>query len=100
MIAEKTTPSSHPVPDLDTHAAAGSAPLSADVLRELFDYVEEGLAITGCDHSFRCSEAFLVANGIALRPTLTWLRRYGARCDCETLDEVQPRWLPSSRELG
>ena len=97
MIPSKTTLVRRCKCDIDAGAVASGAPMSRDAVLELFDYIEEGLAITGCDHSFRCREAFLVANGIALRPALTWLRRHGASCDCAALDEVEQRCLTSSQ---
>ena len=75
--------------DFEAGQATSGTPLPQDLVLELFDNVEEGLAITGCDHSFRCSEAFLVANGVALRSALAWLRRNGASCDCESLEEFE-----------
>lgn len=75
--------------DFEAGQAASATPLPQDLVLELFDYVEEGLAITGCDHSFRCSEAFLVTNGVALPPALAWLSRNGASCDCEAFEEFE-----------
>ena len=91
---------SHRYPsDFEAGQAASGTPVPQDVVLELFDYVEEGLAITGCDHSFRCSEAFLVANGMALRPALAWLRRNGASCDCEALEEFEQH-LQVTEDVG
>jgi hypothetical protein len=89
MNIRKPVSSSHTPLDFEASQAARYAPLSRDILVELFEYVEEGLAVTGCDHSFRCSETFLVANGAPVRLTLAWLRRHGARCDCEALEEFE-----------
>lgn len=75
-------------------------PLSRDAVIELFEYVEEGLAITGCDHSLRCTEAFLMINDIAMGSALEWLRRFGVGCDCEVLEKIEQRQLNSSQDLS
>ena len=99
-MTSKSTPTSRHTTQLKTQSSRAAEPLSRDAVIELFDYVEEGLAVTGCDHSFRCTEAFLVANDVIMEPVLTWLRRYGATCDCEVLEEVEQRWLSSSQDVS
>lgn len=100
MLNNKSVQSSRPTAQLKTPSSTTAEPLSRDAVIELFDYVEEGLAITGCDHSFRCTEAFLMVNDITMEPALNWLRRHGAGCDCEVLEEVAQRWLSSAQDVS
>lgn len=100
MMNNKSTPASRHTTQIKSPSSIAAEPLSRDDVLELFDYVEEGLAITGCDHSFRCTEAFLVVNDITMGPALNWLRRFGATCDCEVLEEVEQRWLGSAQDVG
>ena len=76
----------------EARAATVGGPLAGHAVWELFEYLEEGLAVTGCDHSLRCSETFLAAHDLAVQPILLWLARHGARCDCEVLEEFERRW--------
>ena len=92
MMNSKTTQTCRITAQLGTPPDITTEPLSRDAIIELFEYVEEGLAITGCDHSFRCTEAFLVTNDIVMGPALHWLRHMGADCDCEVLEEIEQRW--------
>ncbi len=85
---------------IDPRAVTSGAPMDGHVACELFEYLEEGLAVTGCDHSFRCSEAYLSANDLAPLPVLQWLARHGARCDCEVLEEFEQYWPSLSLAAG
>ena len=84
----------------ELRSATSGDPMAGKVACDFFEYLEEGLAVTGCDHSFRCSEAFLAANDLVARPILLWLARHGARCDCEVLEEFEHQWLSESLDAG
>ena len=67
-------------------------PIGKRDMVDLFDYIEDGLMIVECDHSFRYTEAFLASRSIGAKAALEWIRRQGARCDCEILDGIEPHW--------
>lgn len=61
----RKTPTARHKPELDARIATVADPMPSHAVRDLVEYLEEGLAVTGCDHSFRCSETFLVASHFA-----------------------------------
>jgi len=54
-------------------------------MKELFDFVDEGLAKSNCDHTLRHTLSFLKAHNIPSEPVLQWLQNAGGYCDCEVI---------------
>lgn len=99
MMIRRTTKTRHKR-ELDASIATVADPMPSHAVCDLVEYLEEGLAVTGCDHSFRCSETFLLASNFTPQPILQWLARYGARCDCEVLEEFEQRRQSPSFDAG
>jgi Protein of unknown function (DUF2695) len=52
-----------------------SLPLPARQMKELFDFVDEELAESSCDHIMRHTLGFLETHNITPEPVLKWLQR-------------------------
>lgn len=42
----------------------------------------------GCDHTFQITTDWLKAGGHDVDASLKWLKRRGAKCDCEVITDV------------
>jgi hypothetical protein len=42
----------------------------------------------GCDHTFEKTTEWLNANGHDVEPSLKWLKRRGADCDCQVITNI------------
>ena len=54
-------------------------------MKELFDFVDEGLAESNSDHTFRHTLRFLQGRNISPEPVREWLQHAGGDCDCEVI---------------
>ena len=54
-------------------------------MKELFDFVDEALGESNCDHTFRHTLSFLKGRDIMPDPVLQWLQNAGGYCDCEVI---------------
>ena len=54
-------------------------------MKELFDFVDEGLAESDSEHTFRHTLRFLESHNISPEPVLQWLQHAGGYCDCEVI---------------
>lgn len=73
--------------------ALAALPLPDDQLRVMFDTLDRGLPIRGCDHTRRMTQEFLERHGHPIEIVLAWLDENGGYCDCEVLANVEERWL-------
>jgi Protein of unknown function (DUF2695) len=69
-----------------------SLPITAQQMRSLFDFVDEQLSDSECDHSLRHTLAFLESQGIAPDPVVAWLRDAHGYCDCEVLFNAEEKF--------
>jgi hypothetical protein len=60
-------------------------PLEPVQMRSLFQFVEEKLDESDCDHTLRHTLNFLEKLHISSEPVVTWLQNAGGYCDCEVL---------------
>ncbi len=67
-------------------------PLSRADLRDLFDFLDERLTTSACDHTLAHTRAFLVQRSLPEDAVLPWLAEYGGYCDCEVLMNVESEW--------
>ncbi|MCC6708531.1 MAG: DUF2695 domain-containing protein [Gammaproteobacteria bacterium] len=67
-------------------------PLANATVLELFEHLEDCLAITDCKHGLHHTEAFLVIQGLPPAPVVKWLRALGAECDCAILHKLDLGW--------
>lgn len=54
-------------------------------MKKLFDFLDERLGESSCDHTFRHTLSFLEAGHINPEPVLGWLQQAGGYCDCEVI---------------
>ena len=73
-------------------AFLSSLPMSADLFRELFDYLDERLREDGCEHDFRLTETFLSEQDCDAEAVLEWLEENGGGCDCEVLANIEEKF--------
>ena len=64
-------------------AFLASLPMSAELFRELFDYLDEKLSEEGCQDDLRLTTAFLESQDCDTEAVLEWLEENGGGCDCE-----------------
>ena len=77
-----------------------SLPITAQQMKSLFDFVEEQLSDSECDHSLRHTLAFLESQGIPPEPVVAWLQNAGGYCDCEVIFNAEEKFdsaLPSNQ---
>ena len=66
-------------------------PLTRDALKALFDYLDRPNP-PSCTHTFAETAKFLADARLPVRPTLEWLSRNGAGCDCEVIYTTENDW--------
>ena len=73
-------------------AFLSSLPMSAELFRELFDYLDEELSAQGCQDDLRLTTAFLEAQDCDAEAVLEWLAENGGGCDCEVLGNIEEKF--------
>jgi hypothetical protein len=68
-----------------------SLPMAPAQMKALFDFVDQRLSETECDHSFRHTIAFLDSQQIQQENVLAWLENAGGYCDCEVLFNAEEK---------
>ena len=80
------------IPPMDTsqghlvHTFSGRAcrlPISREQFRSLLNYIDEMLAMQGCDNTLSHSQAWARAHGVGWARLSRALRTVGGFCDCE-----------------
>lgn len=66
-----------------------SLPVPAPVLKALFDYVDEQLESSECDHTLRHVPDFIRNNALLEDPVVSWLESKSGYCDCEALANAE-----------
>ena len=69
-----------------------SLPMPEARFRELFDYLDEQLGETDCQHDLRFTEAFLNTCDCDADEVLEWLEDHGGSCDCEVLANIEEQF--------
>ena len=67
-------------------------PISAEILRELFFFIEREMGKTGCNHCPTAARKFLKSHDLNEKSILDWLGEHGGFCDCEILANVREKW--------
>jgi hypothetical protein len=67
-------------------------PAGVERLGALFDFVEDELYETECNHSLQYSMRFIMENGLDFPKVTSWLNNNGGYCDCKVLKEIAPIW--------
>jgi len=69
-----------------------SLPITPQQMKSLFNFVDEQLADSECDHSLRHTLAFLESQGMPAEPVVAWLQNAGGYCDCEVLFNAEEKF--------
>lgn len=70
-----------------------SLPISRDIFKDLFDFLDKELTHSGCDHSLKLTKVFFISKGIDnFEETSEWLNENGGYCDCEVLANVEEKF--------
>jgi len=75
-----------------------SLPVAPDVMRSLFDFVDERLSNADCDGSLERTVTFLQQRKLPVELVVNWLRSAGGYCDCEVLSNAEERFLVAVSE--
>jgi hypothetical protein len=63
-------------------------PIGRDQFHSLLRYLDEMIALQGCDNSLHHARAWAGAHGVPFGPLARTLRGLGGFCDCEVLMNV------------
>jgi len=77
-------------------------PVSAPVLKALFDYADARLESTQCDHTLRHVRDFILDHALPEDAIVNWLENNGGHCDCEALanaEQVVEEAVPGYQDL-
>ena len=69
-----------------------SLPMSAELFRELFDYLDVKLSEENCRDDLRLTTAFLESKDCDTEAVLSWLEENGGGCDCEVLGNIEEKF--------
>lgn len=67
-------------------------PLSNELLKSLFAFVDTHVDKEGCDHTHRFTEKWVSENTQQRTPIIEWLEEHGGFCDCEVVANAQDHW--------
>jgi len=68
-------------------------PMSPELFKNLFDYLDMELDANSCDHTFRNTELFLAFDKVRdSNKVMEWLKENGAHCDCEVLAKIEEKF--------
>ena len=73
-------------------AFLNAMPAGQHSMSELFDYVEDELYDSGCDHTLRYSMRYMMEQGLNFPKIANWLNENGGYCYCKVMEQVAPYW--------
>lgn len=79
----------HTLRECERESIQKSLPVPQTMLKSLFDYVDERLSSSECDHTLRFAREFIQANGLPQDPIVVWLEEAGGHCDCEAIGNAE-----------
>jgi hypothetical protein len=68
-----------------------SLPMPLGQMKALFDFVDQKLSESECDHTLRYTIAFLDSQGAPQEAVLLWLEDAGGYCDCEVIANAEEK---------
>jgi Protein of unknown function (DUF2695) len=68
-------------------------PLSPELMRAVFDFVDQQLAESECDNTLKHAVHFLSEHHVDADSVVSWLGNLGGYCDCEVLANVEERFV-------
>ena len=76
--------------DAERSRAREAVVLDEPELTDLIDYLDDHLAESACDHSFRLTERWAAERTVESSALVSSLQILGAYCDCEVVANVEP----------
>src|SRR5689334_8059265 len=73
-------------------------PLAPELLRALFDFIDQQLGESECDNTLKYAMLFISQRELESGPIIAWLESLGGFCDCEVLANVEERFLEVFRD--
>lgn len=67
-------------------------PMGQESLELMFDYIEDVLDVTGCDHTLGITMQYVMFKGLDFPSITSWLQANGGYCDCEVIARILPAW--------
>lgn len=64
-------------------------PVPAPMMKALFDYIDERLSVSECDHSLRHTNELIYINRLPKDAIVAWLEGAGGFCDCEAISNAE-----------
>jgi hypothetical protein len=61
-------------------------------VEDLFDFLEDKLETTECNHSLRFSMQYIMENRLDFPKLTAWLQQNGGYCDCKVMEQIAPAW--------
>lgn len=69
-----------------------SLPAGKDEIEDMFNYLEERLEMSDCNHSLRFAMQYMMENRLNFPKVSGWLSSNAGYCDCEVLQRIVPEW--------
>jgi hypothetical protein len=69
-----------------------SLPIKKAEIETLFEYIEDELYETECDHTTRFALHFLMKNNLPFPKIIAWLNANGGYCDCKIMENIEKEW--------
>ncbi len=69
-----------------------SLPATKDELELLFEYIEDELYDTECNHTSHFALHFLMKNNLPFPKIIAWLNANGGYCDCKIMENIEKEW--------
>jgi hypothetical protein len=69
-----------------------SLPATKEDLESLFEFIEDELYETECDHTSRFAMQFLMQNNLPFPKIIAWLNANGGYCDCKIMEQIEREW--------
>ena len=67
-------------------------PYSEEFLTELFDFLDEQVETTGCQHNYNLTVKFLKSHNMTFTDSaIKWFQEYEGFCDCEILYNIEEK---------
>lgn len=77
-----------------------SLPASKSEIELMFEYVEDELYETECDHTTKFALHFLMKNNLPFPKIIAWLNANGGYCDCKIMENIEREWRKAFPEEG
>ena len=69
-----------------------SLPATKEELEALFEFIEDELYETECDHTSRLAMQFLMKNNLPFPKIIARLNANGGYCDCKIMENIEREW--------